>query len=238
MDLIKWSLILLLNAVALTQLYHRFNVGETDIAQSIKQTIATHGEKIMKGTVLTRLMSLVDPSYQPPPHPLACGLAPFLNKSFTAISHKVVLPTGINPAVIHIEQGKIVKIVEGAEAVAKTVSSPTVLDFRDAVISPGVIDVHVHLNEPGREDWEGIATGSAAAAAGGTTTIIDMPLNSDPTTTVKARLIEKQALVKLKGIVNIGHWGGLVPDNAGKHDVLASLVDAGAVGFKSFMSPR
>ena len=239
MDLIKWSLILLLNAVALTQLYHRFELGETELGMGLQKAIMIRGEKIMQGALMKKISALIFPEYQAPIHPLECGLTPFMNRTFTAVSYKVVLPSGVKPAVITIDMGKIVKIQEGAVAVAAVLSqgSPSVLDFKDSVISPGVIDVHVHLNEPGREDWEGIGTGTAAAAAGGTTTVIDMPLNSYPTTTVKARLIEKQSLAGKKAIVNIGHWGGLVPSNAGRHDVLLSLIHAGAVGFKSFMSP-
>jgi dihydroorotase-like cyclic amidohydrolase len=180
------------------------------------------------------------------------------------------------------------------------------INFGNAVISPGFIDVHAHLNEPGREDWEGewartlahahghtytagttitattattaeqrhhhhhhqqqqqqhhhhqqqqlqqlqqqthehththtagITTGTTAAAKGGITTVVDMPLNSKPTTTTLERLIEKQELAREKSMINIGHWAGITPANAHDEAALKALWDGGALGFKAFMAP-
>ncbi|MES2170989.1 MAG: allantoinase AllB [Actinomycetota bacterium] len=103
----------------------------------------------------------------------------------------------------------------------------------DAVLIPGIVDTHVHINEPGRTDWEGFGSASRAAAAGGVTTVIDMPLNSiPPTTTVEALDIKRDAAAK--SVVNIGFWGGAVPQNLGH---LRELWDAGVFGFKCFLSP-
>jgi allantoinase len=98
---------------------------------------------------------------------------------------------------------------------------------------PGLIDTHVHVNEPGRTEWEGFQTAAAAAAAGGITTIVDMPLNSVPATTTVDALEMKRAAAK-GAAVNVEFWGGVVPGNAGELDAMA---DAGARGFKCFLSP-
>jgi allantoinase len=119
-------------------------------------------------------------------------------------------------------------------------------DYGYSAISPGVVDVHAHLNEPGREEWEGVATGTAAAAAGGVTSVVDMPLNSAPAATTAALLMDKAAAVRRAGPrVDVGFWGGLVPANAHGNDAdddasssaLAAMLAAGALGFKSFMCP-
>jgi allantoinase len=98
---------------------------------------------------------------------------------------------------------------------------------------PGIVDTHVHVNEPGRTDWEGFETASAAALAGGVTTIVDMPLNSVPPTTTVAGLEAKRAAARAAR-VNVEFWGGVVPGNAAELDALA---DAGVRGFKCFLSP-
>ena len=100
-------------------------------------------------------------------------------------------------------------------------------------ILPGVIDSHVHFNEPGRTEWEGLATGSRAAAAGGVTTFFDMPLNSDPPTVTVAAFQEKTALAAEKSVIDFALWGGLI---AGHLDDIEPLFQAGAIGFKAFMS--
>ncbi|GAA1704004.1 allantoinase AllB [Microbacterium sediminicola] len=104
----------------------------------------------------------------------------------------------------------------------------------DAVLLPGLVDSHVHLDEPGRTEWEGFATGTAAAAAGGVTTLLDMPLNSVPVTTSVAALAAKRAAAQGKLAVDVGYWGGAVPENLGS---LRALAEAGVVGFKCFLSP-
>ena len=106
-------------------------------------------------------------------------------------------------------------------------------DFENSVIMPGVIDVHVHINEPGRTEWEGFETGTQAAAAGGTTTIIDMPLNASPVTTTLKAFKKKLAATEGKMHVNVGFYAGLIPGNA-IH--LESMMQAGVVGVKCFLT--
>jgi allantoinase len=105
-------------------------------------------------------------------------------------------------------------------------------DLGDLVISPGVIDAHVHVNEPGRTEWEGFETATKAAAAGGVTMLVDMPLNSSPVTTIVAALEEKRAAAQGKCYVDVGFYGGLVPGNA---DRLEPLINAGVCGVKTFL---
>lgn len=102
----------------------------------------------------------------------------------------------------------------------------------DEVLVPGVVDTHVHVNEPGRTEWEGFATATAAAAAGGVTTIVDMPLNSIPATIDRAALALKRGSAHGECFVDVGFWGGAVPANLGS---LRGLYDAGVFGFKSFL---
>jgi allantoinase len=128
---------------------------------------------------------------------------------------------------IGISDGKIVALAENLAGSAKSE-----LDARDLAIFPGVIDAHVHFNEPGRTDWEGFATGSRAAAAGGTTTVFDMPLNAHPPTTDRESFELKRAAAEASSMVDFGLWGGLVPDNLSD---LEALRDCGVVGVKAFM---
>lgn len=102
----------------------------------------------------------------------------------------------------------------------------------DEVLLPGLVDAHVHVNEPGRTDWEGFASATRAAAAGGVTTIIDMPLNSIPPTVTVAALEEKQSVARDQSYVDVGFWGGAVPGNLPD---LRPLHDAGVFGFKCFL---
>ena len=106
------------------------------------------------------------------------------------------------------------------------------IDATRLTIFPGVIDSHVHFNEPGRTDWEGFETGSSAAAAGGTTTIFDMPLNSHPPTIDGPAFDAKRAAAEASCLLDFGLWGGLVPGNANQ---LETLRDRGVVGIKAFM---
>lgn len=128
---------------------------------------------------------------------------------------------------IGIADGKFVAI--GASLSGSAASE---IDARELAIFPGVIDAHVHFNEPGRTDWEGFATGSRAAAAGGTTTVFDMPLNAHPPTTDRASFELKHAAAAKSSLVDFGLWGGLVPGNV--HE-LEALRDCGVVGLKAFM---
>jgi allantoinase len=99
---------------------------------------------------------------------------------------------------------------------------------------PGLVDTHVHINEPGRTDWEGFTTATRAAAAGGVTTLVDMPLNSIPATTTVAGVETKRAAARGKCRVDVRFWGGVVPGN---RDELAPLARAGVLGFKCFLCP-
>ena len=108
------------------------------------------------------------------------------------------------------------------------------LDVGDLIVLPGLVDTHVHLNEPGRTDWEGFDSGTRAAAAGGVTTIVDMPLNSIPATTTADGFAAKVHAARRRCHVDTAFWGGVVPGNAGE---LEPLARAGVLGFKCFLSP-
>ena len=146
---------------------------------------------------------------------------------FRVRSERVVLPDGTRPATIRIEAGRITAIEPASGAAAD-------IDAGHMVVMPGLVDTHVHVNEPGRTDWEGFVTATKAAAAGGITTIVDMPLNSIPSTTTTAALDDKRAAAKDKCYVNVGFWGGVVPGNQRDIEPLAA---AGVLGFKCFLSP-
>eukprot|EP00245_Coleochaete_scutata_P003078 TRINITY_DN14392_c0_g1_i1.p1 TRINITY_DN14392_c0_g1~~TRINITY_DN14392_c0_g1_i1.p1 ORF type:complete len:504 (-),score=98.78 TRINITY_DN14392_c0_g1_i1:289-1800(-) len=165
--------------------------------------------------------------------PGVCGLMD--EREFAIHSKRIVTAVGVMPAVVVVRDGRIAEIMEQIEISDWT--GPPMLDFGDAVVMPGLVDIHVHLNEPGREDWEGFITGTRAAAAGGVTTLVDMPLNSWPTTTTSEYLNLKLEASKGKLMVDVGFWGGLVPDNADNSTALEDLLKAGALGLKSFMCP-
>jgi allantoinase len=128
---------------------------------------------------------------------------------------------------IGVHEGKIVALSPNLSD-----SANIEVDARDLTIFPGVVDAHVHFNEPGRTDWEGFATGSRAAAAGGTTTVFEMPLNAHPPTTNRDSFKQKRAAAEASCLVDFGLWGGLVPGNV---DDLEALRDCGVVGLKAFM---
>lgn len=140
----------------------------------------------------------------------------------------VVTPDGLQRADLAVAGERIVRIAP--EIFDSTAAE---LDADGRFVLPGIIDAHVHFNEPGRSEWEGLASGSAALAAGGGTAFFDMPLNSEPPVLDAARLREKRALAEEKSCVDFALWGGLTPRNL---DQLASLRDAGAIGFKAFMA--
>jgi allantoinase len=147
---------------------------------------------------------------------------------FIITSHRVVTPDAIAPAAIHIRDGKI-------HALAKRQDLPSdvaVIDAGDSVVMPGLVDAHVHVNEPGRTDWEGYATATRAAVAGGVTTFVDMPLNSIPPTTTLAGFAEKLAAAQGQCHIDVAFWGGVVPGNTAE---LRPLLAAGARGFKCFL---
>jgi len=143
-------------------------------------------------------------------------------------SRRVVLPTGTAPAAIHVAGGRIAAVAAWDDVPAGAALD----DAGERAVLPGVVDTHVHLNEPGRTEWEGFATATRAAAAGGTTTLVDMPLNSIPPTTSREALAAKRAAARGQCAVDVGFWGGVVPGNAGE---LAGMVEDGVRGFKCFM---
>lgn len=140
----------------------------------------------------------------------------------------LVTPDGLTRADLAIAGGKFVQIAPRIQEEAAVE-----VDAEDRYVFPGVIDAHVHFNEPGRAEWEGLATGSAALAAGGGTTFFDMPLNSEPPVLDAAHFREKRRLAEEQSCVDFALWGGLTPNNL---DKLAALRDAGAIGLKAFMS--
>ena len=140
----------------------------------------------------------------------------------------VVTPTGIGLADVAIEAGTIVEIGPDLDGTGQEE-----IDARGLHVLPGAIDVHVHFNEPGRTDWEGWATGSAAAAVGGTTTVIEMPLNAHPPTLDGPSFDAKRAAAESSSIVDFALWGGLTPDNL---DRLEELAERGVIALKAFMS--
>jgi len=143
---------------------------------------------------------------------------------------RVVTPEGPRAASLHITGGRIERVAaweDDAESLLR-------VDAGDLIVMPGVVDTHVHVNEPGRAEWEGFETATRAAAAGGVTTILDMPLNSIPATTTVAALEAKREAARGKSTVNVEYIGGVVPGNAGQ---LEPLRDAGIRAFKCFLSP-
>lgn len=145
-------------------------------------------------------------------------------------STRIVTPAGVQPGIVVLSGSKILGIAPFEESF----DSFPITDVGDHMVLPGLIDVHTHLNEPGRTEWEGFETGTRAAAAGGFTTIVDMPLNCIPSTTSVAALEEKRAAVSGKASVDYAFWAGVVPENAAEIDGLAK---AGARGFKCFLVP-
>jgi allantoinase len=143
----------------------------------------------------------------------------------------VVSADAIGPASIHIRDEKIVavrgfdEIVDNCEVVAANDGS---------IVMPGLVDTHVHINSPGRSEWEGFPSATRAAAAGGVTTLVDMPLNSIPATTTLAAFQTKLEDARDNCFVDVGFWGGVVPGNTAE---LAPMFAAGVVGFKCFLVP-
>lgn len=146
-------------------------------------------------------------------------------------STRVITPGGTRAASVAVAGGKITAVLAYE---AEVPAGARLEDFGDDVLLPGLVDTHVHVNDPGRTEWEGFWTATRAAAAGGITTILDMPLNSLPPTTTVDHLRVKQEVARTKAHVDIGFWGGALPDNVKD---LRPLHDAGVYGFKCFLSP-
>ena len=144
-------------------------------------------------------------------------------------SSKVVLPGGIREAWVIINEA----IIEDVLMEIPATHSFEVIELGDNILMPGVIDPHVHINEPGRTEWEGFDSATRAAIAGGITTLVDMPLNSSPVTVTATCFDEKLDATKNKLHTNVGFWGGVVPGNENE---LEGLIKKGVLGFKAFLT--
>jgi allantoinase len=144
-------------------------------------------------------------------------------------STRVVLPSGVRPAEVVVTDGRI----EAIRPYDRSVPHAGLHDKGELIVMPGLVDTHVHVNEPGRTEWEGFRSATAAAAAGGITTIVDMPLNSLPATTTVRGLDMKMAAAR-DAAIDVRFWGGVVPGNTDELDKLAA---GGVRGFKCFLSP-
>src|SRR4051812_47775031 len=146
-------------------------------------------------------------------------------------SRAILVDGAFRPAAVVVHDGVVVAVEEldaAVEAAAEVILPP------EQVLIPGIVDSHVHVNEPGRTDWEGFASATRAAARGGVTTIIDMPLNSIPPTTTPEALDLKREAAAPQAVIDVGFWGGAIPSSLGH---LRELHDAGVFGFKAFLSP-
>lgn len=144
-------------------------------------------------------------------------------------SKNILIPSGIIDGIVLIGNGKITDVISSGSA---PIDFP-LEDVGNSMVMPGIIDPHVHINEPGRTDWEGFDTGTKAAAAGGITTMIEMPLNSSPVTTTKNNFQLKLDAAKSKTHMNCGFWGGVIPGN---ENDLEELLESGVFGLKAFLT--
>jgi len=151
--------------------------------------------------------------------------------SSTAIhSNKTLINGVLKNATVFINNSHITSIAEG---IAEMSTDTSFIDVQDKVLMAGLIDPHVHINEPGRTDWEGFDSATKAAIAGGLTTLVDMPLNSSPVTTSVAAFNQKILATQHQLHSNCGFWGGLVPGNENE---VEGLIAAGVLGFKAFLT--
>jgi allantoinase len=153
-----------------------------------------------------------------------------VEREVVVVGERVMLPDGERAAAIYVRDGRIVAIASHAARPAGV----RVFDAGALVVLPGLVDTHVHMNDPGRADWEGAAHATRAAAAGGVTTLVDMPLNSIPATTSVEALHAKQQALEGHCHVDVAFWGGIVPGNTSQ---LGPLAAEGVRGFKCFLSP-
>lgn len=169
-----------------------------------------------------------------PTSPSTAPTSPSRGEQFDLVLRgaQVLTPEGILPAEVGIRDGRIAAVEPLGAGLASSGEVSELGD--DEVLIPGLVDSHVHVNEPGRTEWEGFASATRAAAAGGVTTIIDMPLNALPPTIDVAALETKQEAARGQCFVDVGFWGGAVPGNT---DDLHPLHEAGVFGFKCFLSP-
>src|ERR1700727_1764925 len=144
------------------------------------------------------------------------------------VSNRIVTLQGTRPGALLIEAETIRAICNPSEVPADA----TIHDYTHQALLPGLVDTHVHINEPGRAEWEGFRTATRAAAAGGYTTLVDMPLNCLPETTTVAALQQKRSAAQDKCFVDWAAWGGAVADNQ-QH--ILPLAHAGVLGFKCFL---
>src|SRR5437660_8059276 len=144
---------------------------------------------------------------------------------------RVVTEDRVGPASVHISRGYIssISVLEDVPSGSEIIEAG-----EDSIVMAGLVDTHVHVNEPGRTEWEGFETATRAAAAGGVTTIVDMPLNSIPATTTVTALELKARAAAGHATVDYAFWGGVVPGNT---DQLAPLARGGVRGFKCFLVP-
>ncbi|GAA1443437.1 allantoinase AllB [Nocardiopsis tropica] len=152
-------------------------------------------------------------------------------------ARRAVTPEGVRPVTVGVRDGRVVDVLVGDRA--PLIARREITLAEDEVLLPGLVDTHVHVNEPGRTEWEGFASATGAAALGGVTTLLDMPLNSVPPTTTVAGLDAKRAAAEGKLAVDVGFWGGAVPENSRPGDTkeLTALWERGVFGFKAFLSP-
>jgi len=161
------------------------------------------------------------------PHTMGGEIAPTMNQR-AFISQRVAMPDGIRPAAVLVEGERIRDVLEPGQIPQQA----EVLDLGDFALLPGLVDSHVHINEPGRTEWEGFRTATRAAAAGGYTTLVDMPLNCLPATTTVDALRAKRRAAHGQCFVDWAPWGGVVADN---HNEIEALAADGVPGFKCFL---
>lgn len=148
---------------------------------------------------------------------------------FAIKSRKIVTPLALRDGFVIVNDGIIESIVD----LLQSDFSHPIIDATDRIVMPGVIDPHVHINEPGRTEWEGFETATKAALIGGVTMLVDMPLNSSPVTTTVRAFEEKLAAASGKLNTNVGFWGGVVPGNEIE---IEGLITKGVLGFKAFLT--